>query len=91
MESVALEAFSEVKSSQLILPTRAVMIPVSRNHRGKTTSQSRQKENFVPVSLRGARTLICKARRFVGGEGGGGGEGVSGNVGGEFIMMGNII
>lgn len=34
MESVAPEAFSEVKGSELILCTRAVMIPVSRNYVG---------------------------------------------------------
>lgn len=34
MESFAPEAFSEVKGSELILCTRAVMIPVSRNYVG---------------------------------------------------------
>ena len=68
MESVALEAFSEVKGSQLICPTRAVMITVSRNHEGKKklTSQSREKGNFMPVSFRGARTLIFKEIRWAG-------------------------
>ena len=50
MESLVPKAFFEAKGSELILSTRAVMIPVSRNHEGKKpASERRKKGNFVPL------------------------------------------
>lgn len=58
MESVAREVFSDIKGSELIFSTRAVMIPVSRNYEEKKTSQRRPKGNVEPLSFRRGWTFI---------------------------------
>ena len=77
MESVALEAFSEVKGSQLILPTRAVMIPVSRNHEGEKSQLLRADKKGISCLYRSEEPEPSYSRR----SSGRGGEGVSGGVG----------
>lgn len=74
MESVALEAFSEVKASQLICPARAVMIPVSRNHEGKKSQLLRADKKGISCLYRSEEPEPSYSRRY----GGWGGEEVSG-------------
>lgn len=79
MESVALEAFSEVKSSQLILPTRAVMIPVSRNHEGEKSQFPRADKKRILCLYRSEEPEPSYARRF-------GGRGVGRGLVGRLVV-----
>ena len=65
MASVAPEAFSEVKGSELIFSTRAVMIPVSRNYEGEK-SQLKEDKKGISCLCCSEETEPSYSRRSVG-------------------------
>ena len=68
-ESVAPEAFSEVEGSELILCTRAVMIPVSRNYVGGKSQLLREDKKGILCLYLSEEPEPSYSRRYWGGAG----------------------